>query len=97
MAFLNASERQQLREELRKLTFHQAKRKLHRLDPKARLAYLRNSQSIGLFHTRFDLVGMGTRVIFVERFNMNEAKGKHFKSDFELVDVIVEPMPENKL
>jgi len=97
MAFLNASEREQLREELLKLTFNQAKRKLHRIDPKGRLAYLRNSQSIGIFHTRFELTGMGTRVTLVEHFNMDEAKGKHFKSDFELFDVIVEPTADNKL
>lgn len=97
MAFLNTTEREQLRDELLKLSFNQAKRKLHRIDPKGRLAFLRNSQTIGIFHTRFELVGMGTRVTLVEHFNMDETKDGKFNSDFELFDVVVEPTPDNKL
>ncbi len=97
MAFLNATEREQLRQDLLKLNFNQAKRKLHRIDPKGRLAFLRNNQSTDIFHTRFELVGMGTRVTLVEHYKMNEVKEGKFKSDFDLFDVIVEPTPDNKL
>lgn len=97
MAFLNANEREKLRDELLKLNFNQAKRKLHRIDPKARLAFIRNNQTTGIFHTRFELVGMGTQVTLIENYRMNEVRGGKFKSEFTLVDVMVEPTADNKL
>lgn len=97
MAFLNTEERAKLRQDLQKMSFGAAKRKLHRLDPKARLVYLRNNQRTGVYYTRFELPGMGTRVTLVEHFDMDQKADGRFMSDFEFVDVVVEPTPENKM
>jgi hypothetical protein len=96
MAFLNTQERQALLDELKNMNFNQAKWKLQHLDPKGRLAFYRNAQGVNRWMTRYVLQGLGTRVTLVEANNVNEKNGK-FKSDFKLVEVIVEPTPENRL
>jgi hypothetical protein len=98
MAFLNRDEREALLQELVKLPFNKAKWKLRRLDPKGNIAYFRNMQTSGKFHTRFDLEGLGTRVTLVERQIKKPGKSPRYeKSEFELVEVIVEPTPENRM
>lgn len=95
MAFLNAQEREELRSKLTDMSFFWAKFRLHRIDPKGRLVYLRNNQNTGKWLTRFELTGLGTRVTLVETYDMVERAGKN-RAKFELVDVIVEPTPENR-
>lgn len=98
MAFLNRQEREKLLNELTTLTFNKAKWKLRRLDPKGSMAFFRNMQTSGKFHTRFNLEGLGTRVTLVETQTQAPSKTPGFnKSQFELVEVIVEPTPENRL
>lgn len=96
MAFLNRQEREQLRDELKKLTFNQAKGRLHRIDPKGRLAYLRNMQGTNKYLTRFELIGMGTRVTLVEHLQEVQKRDGKYRAEYELVDVVVEPRPENR-
>lgn len=95
MAFLNAQERENLRNELKNLSFGAAKFKLHRLDKKGRLAYIRNNQRTGQWMTRFELDGLGTRVTLIERYEPTERGGK-LRAQFELLDVVVEPTPDNR-
>lgn len=95
MAYLNAQERENLRTELKNLSFGAAKFKLHRLDKKGRLAYLRNNQRTGQWMTRFELDGLGTRVTLIERYESIERGGK-LRAQFDLLDVVVEPTPENR-
>ncbi len=96
MAFLNEQERSRLADELKGMNFRRAKAKLHRIDPKGRLAYMRNVQGVDRWMTRFELVGMGTRVTLVERYQEKTDRHGRIKADYELIDVIVEPHPENK-
>lgn len=96
MAFLDKNEREQLYNELKTMTFNQARARLRRLDPKGRLAYLRNVQQVGQWVTRYELPGLGTRVTLIEAFDMREKRSGKLKSEYVLVDVIVEPTPENK-
>lgn len=94
MAYLNANERGQLLDELSAMKFGRAKSKLARMDPKGRLAYYRNAQQSGEWHTRFVLDGLGTIVTLVE---VNHAKNDQprNKQRFEFVNIIVEPTPAN--
>ncbi|MBK9124367.1 MAG: hypothetical protein IPM16_14775 [Chloroflexi bacterium] len=96
MAFLDKNERQKLAEELKDIGFRPAKGKLRRMDPQSRLAFYRNVQTVGRWVTRFDLKGLGTRVTLVEKLAENEHKSGKMTADYELVEVIVEPTPENK-
>jgi hypothetical protein len=96
MAYLNAQEREALLQELKKLnTFNRAKGRLQRIDPKGRLALFRNNQSTGKWITRFDLSGLGTRVTLVEEFKPRPKHSKQ-RADYELIDIIVEPLPDNR-
>jgi hypothetical protein len=99
MAFLNRQEREQLLKELVEIgKFNKAKGKLLRMDPKGRLAYFRNAQASGRFYTRFELEGLGTRVTLVEQQVPKPGKSDaYIKSEFELVEVHVEPTPENRI
>ena len=94
MAYLNATEREQLLDDLKHLKFGRAKFKLSRMDPDGRLAYYRNVQQSGEWHTRYILDGMGTIVTLVE---VNHAKNDQArnKQRFEFVNIIVEPTPAN--
>lgn len=96
MAFLNQQEREALYNELKNMRFNQAKGKLRRMDPRARLAFLRNVQNVNQWVTRYELPGLGTRVTLVEQFDTHEQKSGKLRSDYALVDVIVEPTPENR-
>ena len=98
MAFLNQQEREKLLNDLKGMNFNKAKAKVRRLDPKGRLAYLRNVQnSASQFYTRYDLPGMGVRVTLIESEAEKPLKDSDkLKAKFELVDVIVEPTPDNK-
>ena len=94
MAYLNTKEREQLLDELKSLKFNRAKGRLLRMDPKGRLAYYRNVQQSGEWHTRFILEGLGAIVTLVE---VNHAKNDQprNKQRFEFVNIIVEPTPAN--
>jgi hypothetical protein len=104
MAYLNQQEREKLLQELVKLNnVPRARGKLRRMDPKVRLAYMRNMQQSGEYATRFDLFGLGTVVTLIERGTEEKtatdkagAAAVRFKPEFTLSEVIVEPMPENK-
>ncbi|MBC6938129.1 MAG: hypothetical protein DWB42_20190 [Chloroflexi bacterium] len=93
MAYLNEQQRAQLRDELKNLKFNQAKGRLRRMDPKARLVFYRNSQQVGRWLTRYDLESLGTRVTLVEQNRVSSS----MRSEWELVDVKVEPTPDNRL
>jgi hypothetical protein len=94
MAYLNQQERQALLNELANMSFNRAKAKLRRMDPKGRLAYLRNTQIPGEYHTRFDLEGLGTRVTLIET-EIDRDPNQRW-TEFELSRVVVEPLPGNR-
>jgi hypothetical protein len=97
MAFLNRQEREELRAQLERMTFNQAKGRLRRLDPKGRLAFYRNNQHTGRLLTRFDLEGLGTRVTLVEQAKDTPIpESARRKAGYELIDIVVEPTPENR-
>lgn len=98
MAFLNQQEREKLQKELKDMSFNKAKAKVRRLDPKGRLAYYRNVQnSANRLYTHYELPGLGTRVTLIEQESKKPLKGgEKLKVQYELVDVIVEPTPDNK-
>ncbi len=98
MAYLNAQERDTLREELKSLDFLHAKRKLFTADQKGRLCFYRNAQHSGQLETRFDLEGLGTRVTLIEKHTRTpSATGPALNAEFELIDIVVEPLPGNRL
>lgn len=104
MAYLTREEREKLLDELKNMSFNRAKGKLRRMDKKGVMAYYRNSQTIGRWMTRFDLHGLGTVVTLVEQEietpDRTDAPGSasvRQKSEPQLVEVIVAPMPENRL
>lgn len=96
MAFLNKNEREKLRDELKQMRFNQAKGKVRGMDDKARLVYLRNVQNVNQWATRYELPSMGVRVTLIEEFDMLEQKSGKLRADYDLIDVKVEPTPENK-
>lgn len=95
MAYLNEQERDELLNELKDMKFSRAKGKLARMDPKGRLAYYRNVQMAGEWHTKFVLEGLGTIVTLVE---VNKAENDQIRNwqNFEFVNIIVEPTPSNR-
>jgi hypothetical protein len=97
MAFLDANERAALLEELRHLTFNQAKGRLQRLDPKARLAIYRNVQNVNQWMTRYELPSKGTRVTLIEEQALKDDKGDRDKVQYVLKQVIVEPTAQNRM
>jgi len=98
MAYLNTQERDALRDELAGLNFIKAKRRLFLADRKGRLCFFRNAQHSGFLETRFDLEGLGTRVTLIEKHDREpDPNGKHYDSRYDLVDIVVEPLPGNRL
>jgi len=98
MAYLNAQERDRLKNELQGLSYNRAKTRLNRIDPSGRLVYWRNSQRVGEWHTRFDLPSLGASVSLVEVQNEKSTnKDRVSRVKYEMIDVRVEPMPENQL
>jgi len=97
MAYLNEQEREDLLNDLVTKRFNQARRKLRWMDRDIKLNYYRNVQQTGEWITSYDLVGKGTRVILIEAYNGPEGGPEvHDKSKYELVRVIVEPLPDNR-
>ncbi len=94
MAYLNQAERKSLLDELSGMRLWRAKFKLRLMDPKARLVYLRNAQQSGEWHTKYVLESLGAQVTLVE---VNHAANDQVrnKQNFEFVNVIVEPTPDN--
>ncbi len=99
MAYLNTDERNQLKQELDDLNdFTKVKRRLFLADPKGRLAFFRNAQHSGQLETRFDLEGLGTRVTIIETHSRElDDKKNVWNSNYELKDIVVEPLPDNRL
>jgi hypothetical protein len=96
MAYLDANERAKLLEELRHLTFNQAKGRLRSLDPKVRLVFMRNAQRVNEWATRYELPTLGTRVTLVEERDTKDDVGDRDKVLYTLKQVIVEPTPQNR-
>lgn len=97
MAYLTEEKRAELKAELEKLSFRQAHGRLKRMD-KGRLAFYRNAQYAGKWMTRWVLEGMGVVVTLVEANVWTEKeKANRIKNDYNLIDVIVEPTPDNRL
>ncbi len=95
MAYLNEQERDKLLDELKDMKFNRAKYRLARMDPKGRLAYYRNVQMSGEWHTKYILEGLGTIVTLVEVNKAENTQAKN-KQKFEFVNIIVEPTPGNR-
>lgn len=96
MAYLNKNERDALQTELSGMRFRPALGRLRRMDPKSRLVFYRNVQGVDKWNTRYDLIGLGTRVTLTESYAHEEQLSGKIKADYELVDVKVEALPENK-
>jgi hypothetical protein len=94
MAYLNAGERQLLLDDLKSMKFNRAKFRLLRMDPKGRLAYFRNVQRSGEWHTRVILDSLGTIVTLVEVNHAANDQPRN-KQRFEFVNIIVEPTADN--
>jgi hypothetical protein len=92
MAFLTKDERDKLLDEIKNLRFNQIKGRLRGKDTKCRLAYYRNVQETDRWMTRYVLEGLGTQVTLVE--SMDDSTGK---TDYKLVEIIVQPTPDNRL
>ena len=78
------------------MKFGFAKRKLRGMDPKGRLVYYRNSQKIGEWTTRFELPSYGIRATLFESNAMQSKKDGRINSEYDLVDVLIEPTPDNR-
>lgn len=98
MAFMNQQEREKLQNELKGMNFNKAKGKVRRLDPKGLLAFYRNVQNTASqLYTRYELPGMGVRVTLVEQGSEQPISDSNkLQAKYELVDVQVEPTPDNK-
>ncbi len=98
MAYLNKEQRDQLKSELESVNFRAANGRLKRMDRKGRLAFYRNAQRTGQWITKHVLVGLGTEVTLIESNQFKEKLGKanRVKNDYQLVEVIVEPTPDNR-
>ena len=101
MAFLNKQERERLESELKGMKFGRAAGKLRALDPNGRLVYYRNAQETGELLTRYELKGLGARVTLVEIQVKKPTLVIHMvnsnKTDYDLIDVNVEPTADNRL
>ncbi len=99
MAFINKQEREELERELKEMNdFIKVKRRLFTIDQKGRLVYFRNAQYANRLMTRFDLEGLGTRVTIFEKHTREPDKGgQYWNSHYELDDIEVEALPENRL
>lgn len=94
MPYLNADQREKLANELKDMPFNRAKGKVRGMDKHSRLVFYRNAQGVNRWMTRFDLPTLGTRVTLVESHQDANHQGK-LRSEFELSEVIVEPLPGN--
>ena len=95
MAYLNNAQRKTLLDDLSGMKFNRAKFKLLRMDPDGRLAYFRNVQQTGEWHTKVILDGLGTAVTLVEVKHAENNQARN-KQKFEFVNVIVEATPDNR-
>lgn len=91
MATFSQAQRQALLDELSGMKFGRAKAKLARMDPGGRLAYYRNVQQAGEWHTKFLLEGMGIAVTLVEVNHAGNDQARN-KQNFEFVNVIIEAL-----
>lgn len=97
MAYLTAEERAKLQSDLSQLKFNQANGRLKRMDSKGRLLYYRSAQRVGQWWTRYELNSLGVVVTLVEDHWDNDTRNPHrTESEFALVDVVVEPTPDNR-
>jgi hypothetical protein len=96
MAYLNQQERERLQEDLKNMSFNRARRRLRGIDPKGRLAFLRNVQNVNQWVTRYELSGLGTRVTLIEALEMNQRRDGSYRSDYDLLEVVVEPTADNR-
>ncbi|MBZ0291804.1 MAG: hypothetical protein K8L99_04480 [Anaerolineae bacterium] len=97
MAYLNKDERAKLQSDLDNLKFNQANGRLKRMDSEGRLVYYRSAQRVGQWWTRYELNSLGTMVTLVEwHWDEDTLKANRMKSEFELVEVVVEPTPDNR-
>lgn len=94
MAYLNAEQRAKLVNDLKGLPFNKAKGRVRGMDENARLVFYRNAQGVGRWLTRFDLPNLGTRVTLVESHKDTDKHGK-LKSEYDLAEIIAEPLPGN--
>jgi hypothetical protein len=92
MAYLNKQERDNLLDEIKTLKFNQIKGRLRGKDTKCRLAYFRNVQETDRWMTRYVLESLGTQVTLVESLTMNKDK-----TNYTLIEIIVEPTKDNRL
>lgn len=98
MAYLTQEEREKLRAELAEMSFNAAVFKLKRIDSKGRLVFYRNAQQVGQWWTRYELAGLGTRVTLIEAHTDRATeRPDRTKAEFQLVEVRVEPTPDNRL
>lgn len=99
MAYLTKEERDKLEEELKQLNFRRAHGKLRFMDKQGRLAYFRNAQGANKWMTKMILTSLGTQVTLVEsnRYRQKIDKENRVHNDYDLIDVIVEPTPDNRL
>lgn len=95
MAYLNEQDRDKLLDDLKEMKFNRAKGKLARMDSKGRLAYYRNVQMSGEWHTKYILEGLGTIVTLVEVNHTKNTEARN-KQDYEFVNIIVEPTASNR-
>lgn len=97
MKYLNAQQREQLREELLKLPPRRVKGRIKGMDKKSRLMLYRNMQRVGEYTTTYLLPTLGVRVSLIEGEALKEAnRPGWFKRKYDLIDVVVTPTPENK-
>ena len=97
MAYLNEQERGKLLDDLVKMNFNQARRKLRRIDPDAELEFYRNSQRVNEWMTRYKLASLGTIVTLIESREDFADDPSHFiKLNYDLSRVIVEPTADNR-
>lgn len=99
MAYLTKDEREKLEGDLKQLNFRQAHGKLRAMDKQGRLAYYRNAQQTHKWMTKHVLTSLGTQVTLVEsnRYRQIKDKENRVHNDYDLIDVIVEPTPDNRL
>ncbi|HVU13397.1 MAG TPA: hypothetical protein VHD90_19095 [Phototrophicaceae bacterium] len=102
MAYLNREEREKLLNELTTMSAARARGKLRRMDPSVKLAFLRNAQGSGEYWTRLDLFGLGVAVTLIEKETETQTSNSEpgsatirLKPDFELAEVMVDPLPDN--
>jgi hypothetical protein len=97
MAYLTKEQRDQLKADLETMSFNRANGKLKRMDDKGRMAFYRNAQRTGQWMTKHVLIGLGTQVTLIESNSFKTTdRANRVKNDYKLVDVIVEPTPDNR-